>query len=299
MYNSISTLSFTQGPHHISSPSNTFHPLFNKHIFNAHSISILSFPQRPHRRTSRSSTSILSFIHHIFNLHSIPILTCRAHRHHKASLSHSSPTHSPARSHSISILSFNNHPHHSTSLSRFSNLINNLLSFHLHSHFQQQSSSLCISLLHVQSLLYHSYIHSLFPSPFSVYKPSMIVVYLSSIPLIHSACVAHSISILPFKTNSSSQCISLSRFSNPFSVSLSFHSHSSFQNQSSSLCISLSRSSNPFYISLSFHFHSHSSTLSSSLCISLILFPSLLHHSHIHFLTSFHLSLSIAILLAQ
>ena len=57
--------------------------------------------------------------------------------------------------------------------------------------------------------------------------------------------------------------------SNPFSVSLSFHSHSSFQNPSS--------------------LH----------CISLILFQSLLHHSHMHFLTSFHLPVLIAILLAQ
>ena len=57
--------------------------------------------------------------------------------------------------------------------------------------------------------------------------------------------------------------------SNPFSVSYSFHSHSSFQIPSSSQCISLSRSSNPFSVSLSFHFHSSFQIPSSSQCISL------------------------------
>ncbi len=97
---------------------------------------------------------------------------------------------------------------------------------HLHNHsfpqFQLNASCFLPSLLH---------------SPFS-----------SFISLIHSPSLSLSIPILPFKNQSSSQCISLSRFSNPFSVSYSFHSHSSFQNQSSSHCISLSRSSNPFSI---------------------------------------------------
>ena len=41
--------------------------------------------------------------------------------------------------------------------------------------------------------------------------------------------------------------------------------------------------SNPFSVSLSFHFHSSFQNPSSLHCISLILFQSLLHHSHIPF----------------
>ena len=154
---------------------------------------------------------------------------------------------------------------HCISLSSSSNLFSIIHTFHSHSSFQKPSSSHCISIQPFQSLLQHSHIHSLFPFPFSVYKPIMIAV-------------------------------SLFHDTNPFYTRRSFHSHSSFQNQSSSLCISLSRFSNPFSSSPTFHSHSHSSALSSSLCISIQPFQSLLQHSHIHFPTSFHLPLVIATL---
>ena len=91
---------------------------------------------------------------------------------------------------------------------------------------------------------------------------------LFSTLIITSTHAIHSIFILPFKNQSSSHCISLSRFSNPFYISLSFHSHSSFQYQSSSLCISLSSSSNPFSIIHTVHSHSSFQIPSSSQYIS-------------------------------
>ena len=100
----------------------------------------------------------------------------------------------------------------------------------------------------------------------SCFLPSLLHSPFSSfLSLIHSPSLSLSISILPFKIHPH-YIASLSSSSNLFSIIHTFHSHSSFQNQS------------------------------SSQCISLILFQSLLHHSHIHFLTSFHLPLVIATL---
>ena len=121
--------------------------------------------------------------------------------------------------------------------------------YHSISHFPSEnqtplspSSSFSFNHLHNHSfpqfLLNAScFLPSLLHSPFS-----------SFLSPFHSTSLSPSIPILPFKNQSSSLCISLSRFSNPFSVSLSFHFHSSFQIPSSSQCISLSRSSNPFSI---------------------------------------------------
>ena len=85
----------------------------------------------------------------------------------------------------------------------------------------------------------------------------------------------------------------------PFYISLSFHPHSSFQNPSSLHCISL-------ILFQSLLHHSHipfpfflSKPILIAMHLSLTLFQSILHHSHIHFLTSFHLPVLIAILLAQ
>ena len=146
---------------------------------------------------------------------------------------------------------------------------------HLHNHsfpqFQLNASCFLPSLLH---------------SPFS-----------SFISLIHSPSLSfHSHS--SFQNQSSSQCISLSRFSNPFSVSLSFHSHSSFQNLSSLHCISLSSSSNLFSIIHTFHSHSSFQKPSSSHCISIQPFQSLLQHSHIHSLFPFPFSVYKPIMIA-
>ena len=212
-------------------------PTLSTHAY--HSIS--HFPSE--NQTPLSPSSSFSF-NHLHN-HSFPQFLLNASCF-LPSLLHSpfssflSLIHSPSLSLSIPILPFKIHPHYIASLSSSSNLFSIIHTFHSHSSFQKPSSSHCISIQPFQSLLQHSHIHSLFPFPFSVYKPIMIAV-------------------------------SLFHDTNPFYTRRSFHSHSSFQNQS------------------------------SSLCISLILFQSLLHHSHIPFpfflskpiLIALHLSLTL------
>ena len=92
---------------------------------------------------------------------------------------------------------------------------------------------------------------SLFPFPFFLSKPILIAMHLSHPLPISSPSFTHSIPILPFKSHPhriASPSNPSKLFSSIHTFIPSFHFHSSFQNQSSSQCISLSSSSNPFSI---------------------------------------------------
>ena len=124
------------------------------------------------------------------------------------------------------------------------------------------SPSSSFSLNHLHN---HSFPQFQLNDPFIL--PSLLHSPFSSfLSLIHSPSLSLSIPILPFKTNPHRNA--------SLSHALPIHSPS-FTHSIPIL---------PFKIQ------------SSSQCISLILFQSLLHHSHIHFLTSFHLPLVIATL---